>query len=176
MGTRCGVPSEPMYVILPIPRASPYPGRCPGLVCPAPLGRWFVPTGHHIPATPWIPIPGGGREMVNPWAPRCSVPSEPMYVILSIPRAFPYPGRCPGLVCPAPLGRWFVPTGHRISVQPWEPCQANPRVLKERCISPNGEPAPDLTRCGVPSEPMYVILSIPRASMHGSVGAENHTN
>ena len=111
---QCGVPSEPMYVILPIPRASPYPGRCPGLVCPAPLGRWFVPTGHHIPATPWIPIPGGGREMVNPWAPRCSVPSEPMYVILSIPRAFPYPGRCPGLVCPAPLGRWFVPTGHRI--------------------------------------------------------------
>jgi len=103
---------------------------------------------------------------------------------------FPYPGRCPGLVCPAPLGRWFVPTGHRIPevqrpgfcwgdglsqrdtayqrrVQPWEPCHANPRVLKERCISPNGEPAPDLTRCGVPSEPMYVILSIPSSHTQG---------
>ncbi len=101
-----------------------------------------------------------------------------MYVILPIPRRSHTQGVAQGWYAPPRWGDGLSQrdTAYQRRVQPWEPCQANPRVLKERCISPNGEPAPDLTRCGVPSEPMYVILSIPRASMHGSVGAENHTN
>ena len=55
-------------------------------------------------------------------------------------------------------------------------CNApDPRVLKERRISPNGGRVPDQPRCGVPSERMNGIPRIPgvapRAGMHGPVGA-----
>ena len=57
-------------------------------------------------------------------------------------------------------------------------CHApNPRVLKERRISPNDGRVPDQPLCGVPSERIHLVVPVPRVSpwagMHGSVGAEN---
>ena len=57
-------------------------------------------------------------------------------------------------------------------------CHApNPRVLKERRISPNDGRVPDQPLCGVPSERIHLVVPVPRVSpwagMHGSVGAED---
>jgi len=52
-----------------------------------------------------------------------------------------------------------------------------PRVLKERRISPNGGRVTEQPRCGVPSERNRFTISEPRvapwAGMRGSVGAGN---
>jgi len=58
-------------------------------------------------------------------------------------------------------------------VQPWENHTRHARVLKERRISPDHPPAPDL--CGVPSERLNRATPIPRAlpwaGIHRPVGA-----
>lgn len=57
----------------------------------------------------------------------------------------------------------------------WVGNAPDPRVLKERCISPIGGRVPDQHLFGVPSERMGFAISIPRVSpwagMHGPVGA-----
>jgi hypothetical protein len=62
----------------------------------------------------------------------------------------------------------------------WVSACANPRVLKERRISPNGGCVTDQPLYGVPSERMGFAISVPRVSpwagMHGPVGAGNSAN
>ena len=60
-------------------------------------------------------------------------------------------------------------------VKPWVEVPHESRVLKERRISSDGRYAPEQPRCGVPSERMNCIPTIPgvspRAGMRYSVGA-----
>ena len=67
-------------------------------------------------------------------------------------------------------------TAYQPRATPWVCHAPNPRVLKERRISPNGGRVTDQPLCGVPSERMNGIPRIPRvapwAGMHGSVAAK----
>jgi len=189
---RCGVPSERITLARFIPGVAPRAGMHPP--------RWGDclsqrDTAYHPRATLWVghaPDPRVLKERrifsdcePAPNPTRCGVPSERIDCGISVPRVAPWAGMR------GSVGAYgqrhfpiFAPKGRRIPAKGetldratlWVGHAPDPRVLKERRISPNDGRVPDQPLCGVPSERMGFVPSVPRvapwAGMHGSVVAE----